>query len=65
MPSHRKQRKTNYSSSSNGSCSRNKFRFVMREFYHHHLHTGSKTGRIVTNSQQAKAIAASEARRYC
>ena len=36
---------------------------VMDEFKHHHLHSGSKRGPIVTNRKQAIAIALSEARR--
>ena len=36
-----------------------KVRTVMREFYHHKLHSGSHKGPIVTNPDQAKAIAMS------
>lgn len=35
---------------------------VMHEFGHHVLHSGSKTGPIVTNRKQAVAIALSEQR---
>lgn len=38
-----------------------KFAKVMREGYKGRLHSGSKTGPIVTNPEQMKAIAASEA----
>ena len=36
---------------------------VMREFHKGTLHSGSKTGPIVTSAAQAKAIAMSEKRR--
>lgn len=36
---------------------------VMREFSKGELHSGSKRGPIVTNPEQAKAIAMSEARK--
>ncbi len=36
---------------------------VMDEFRHGKLHSGSKTGPVVTNPRQAMAIALSEARR--
>ena len=36
---------------------------VMHEFKEHKLHSGSKRGPVVTNRQQAIAIALSEARR--
>lgn len=39
----------------------NKFAKVMREFKKRKLHSGSKHGPVVTDPQQAKAIAASEA----
>ncbi len=39
-----------------------KFNTVMHEFKAHHLHSGSKHGRIVTNPKQAVAIAYSEQR---
>ena len=42
----------------------NKWRIVMHEFAHGQLHSGSKSGRIVTRLAQARAIAASEQRRY-
>lgn len=35
---------------------------VMEEFKHKTLHSGSKSGPLVTNPAQAKAIALSEAR---
>lgn len=35
---------------------------VMHKFKHGKLHSGSKSGPVVKNRQQAKAIAASEAR---
>jgi hypothetical protein len=35
---------------------------VMKKFAKRKLHSGSKTGPVVTNPRQAKAIAASEAR---
>jgi len=40
---------------------RNKVATVMSEFAHGALHSGSKTGPVVTNPAQAKAIAMSEA----
>lgn len=46
-----------------GNVYRNKFARVMREYKHHTLHSGSKRGKEVRNPRQAKAIAASEARR--
>jgi hypothetical protein len=36
---------------------------VLREFKNQTLHSGSKTGPVVTNRRQAVAIALSEARR--
>jgi len=39
-----------------------KIKKVMSEFKHGTLHSGSKTGPIVSNPAQAKAIALSEAR---
>lgn len=36
---------------------------VMREFKHGQLHSGSKTGPLVTNPKQGIAIAISEARK--
>jgi len=38
-----------------------KFQKVMREYERGGLHSGSKTGRIVTNPKQVEAIAYSEA----
>jgi hypothetical protein len=40
-----------------------KFQRVMNEFRGHKLHSGSKKGKLVTNSKQALAIAYSEQRR--
>jgi len=40
-----------------------KVKKVMSEFKHHELHSGSKTGPVVTNPKQAIAIALSEKRR--
>jgi hypothetical protein len=49
-----------------GSCAREKFAKVMREASEGKLHSGGKSGKKVPpNSAQAKAIAYSEARRYC
>jgi len=41
-----------------------KFKKVMNEFSHHTLHSGSKTGPVVTNPKQAVAIAYSEERKH-
>lgn len=40
-----------------------KIKKVMHEFGKHELHSGSKSGPIVTNPKQAQAIAISEAKR--
>lgn len=40
-----------------------KFKKVKKEFKEHKLHSGSKTGPLVTNPKQMVAIAYSEARR--
>ena len=45
------------------SCTQRKVAQVMHEYHTGKLHSGS--GKIVTNSKQAKAIAMNEARRKC
>lgn len=47
------------------NCKSKKFGKVMKEFEQGSLHSGSKTGPIVTNSQQAKAIAISVSNKAC
>ena len=42
---------------------KNKISKVMREGYKGELHSGSKSGPVVTNPSQMKAIALSEARK--
>lgn len=47
-----------------GTTGTNKWQIVMHEFKHGQLHSGSKSGPIVKRLAQARAIAASEQRRY-
>jgi hypothetical protein len=58
-----KRRGISHHNGSRGISKGNKMQKVMREFYQHRLHSGSKTGKIVTKLAQAKAIGESEMRR--
>lgn len=62
MPKSSIKSKRNIHKTPKGKKAQNKIGKVMREFYHHKLHSGSKQGPIVTNVAQAQAIAISEAK---
>ena len=59
----RKSNGTSRSRAGHTSASRDKVGYVMHEFKHHELHSGSHNGSIVTNPKQAIAIALSYKRR--